>query len=333
MKYTVMILGLLILFSTSFAQFQQFAVARPDGTTYICPTFDSANNKAMDDDIIYLPGGTITGDKTITKRITLIGAGHYPDSTLYTGRTVFSGNIFLEKKCWLEGFEVYPNGISITNAISDSCSFVRIKCQGDLALAGSRGNIIDGSVISGRISGSYYTGGGCPITSNLLIKNSIIRNLIFVKSASVNNCLIFSSGNAVIQDVVFTNCIFYNLFQLDVSTYGCNITSTGNLGNNCIWYQAISLLGQYNYINNQPDTIMVNVPYSSFDYNFNYHLKPNSPYLTAGDYGGQIGIYGGAGSYKDGAVPNNPHIYFKQVASQTNNSGQLQIQFKVRTNN
>jgi hypothetical protein len=333
-RFTLLLL--LIPFSAVLvkAQPQQFAVVRPDGTTYICPTFDSANTKAVDDDIIYMPGVTITGDKTISKRLTLIGTGHYPDSTIYTGKTIFTGKMFLEKKCWLEGFEV-QNIISITSSIADSCSFIRINCLNVLYLAGTNAHIIDGSAIW-WIQGYQYNVGGCPISSNLLLKNSIISKINRIKSSSVSNCLLNGNDQTTTQletqDVVFTNCLFYGFFSLGW-VGSCGIAITGNSSNNCIWYQNINIPGQFNYINNQPDTIMINAPAPGFGYTYNYHLKPNSPYLTAGDDGLQIGIYGGQGPYKEGAVPSNPHIYFKQVSNQTNNNGQLPVQFKVRTNN
>ena len=57
MKKLVFILLTGILFVNDLnAQAPQFAVVRPDGTTYICPSWDSAYNKANNGDNIYLPG-------------------------------------------------------------------------------------------------------------------------------------------------------------------------------------------------------------------------------------------------------------------------------------
>ena len=128
MKRLILSIFTLVIFFTGFAQMPQFAVVRPDGTTYICPTFDSAYVKALDDDYIYLPGTVIAGNKTLSKRLTLIGAGHYPDSTAYTGKTRFTGSFTLENKCSFEGIEI-DGSITITNSSASSSSFTRIKCN------------------------------------------------------------------------------------------------------------------------------------------------------------------------------------------------------------
>ena len=84
-------LSLLTLFvSANFlnAQAPQFAVVRPDGTTYICPTFDSAYNKAANGDNIYLPGGSFSLTNPISKTIHIYGAGSNQDSSAVTGITI-----------------------------------------------------------------------------------------------------------------------------------------------------------------------------------------------------------------------------------------------------
>jgi len=121
------------------------------------------------------------------------------------------------------------------------------------------------------------------------------------------------------------------LFNIDWFAENNCYPLVGNSSNYCINPVAA---GNNNYSSSQADTLFVNSPNaSSFDYQYNYHLKPNSPYLSAGSDGTEIGIYGGNSPYREGAVPSNPHIYFKQVSTQTNSNGQLPVQFKVRTSN
>ncbi|QLH46049.1 MAG: hypothetical protein HWD58_10710 [Bacteroidota bacterium] len=45
------------------------------------------------------------------------------------------------------------------------------------------------------------------------------------------------------------------------------------------------------------------------------------------------GLYGGSTPWKPGMVPGNPHIYFKQISSNTNQNGELPVLIKVRTEN
>src|SRR5574343_88628 len=94
------------------AQSPQFAVVRPNGTTYICPSWDSAYNKAIDGDNIYLPGVTINTQVHLDKKLNLFGAGHHPDSSSATGTTIFTSNFFISKGASdgsIEGIKVlYP---------------------------------------------------------------------------------------------------------------------------------------------------------------------------------------------------------------------------------
>lgn len=332
MRDTVFIVFFLLVSKILCAQNPQFAVVRPDGATYICPTFDSALIKAVDDDFIYLPGANIVGDKTITKRLTLIGTGHYPDSTIYTGKTLFMGNLFLGKKCTLEGFECA--GITISNSAADSCSFIRIKTS-FLDLSATNYHFIDGSVFNVIQSGNPVA---CNAASNILIKNSILAYIQNFQNSDIKNC-IFQSPATPYQTLMTTNCTYTNcVFLTNIRFDGliCNNPLVNTVNNSVyisFWFTAPPL-GQNNIQNNQPDTIFVSYTGSYyFQYYHNYHLRPGSPYLTAGDDGLQIGVYGNTTPYKEGAVPSNPHIYFKQVSAQSNTNGQLPVQFKVRTNN
>lgn len=335
--FSLLILGGFI-FSLN-AQVAQFAVVRPDGTTFICPNFDSAYNKAADDDIIYMPGVVIEGDKTISKRLKLIGTGHYPDSTLITNKTYFNANIHLEKKCWLEGFECMS--IDITNASVSGCSFVRLRINANLNFKGTNNHLVDGSIVGGLIIGIE---GICPnaqFSSEIMIKNSIINAyLYYIKNSYVFNCIFYGDDRWMYtQYVTFTNCVF-NIVDFRNFDYDpCAINHYGNVVRNSINCSLPSnppyLITENNFANISPNSVFVNLVNGlpAFNYVNNYHLQDGSPYLTAGDDGGQIGIYGGPSPYIEGAVPTNPHIYFKQVPPQTNTNGQLPVQIKVRTNN
>jgi hypothetical protein len=79
----------LLLAIISFGQEPHFSVVRLDGTTFICPSLDSAHSKAQDGDKIYLPKGTFNGIN-ISKRLHLIGVGTNTDSAQSSGVTMLS---------------------------------------------------------------------------------------------------------------------------------------------------------------------------------------------------------------------------------------------------
>jgi hypothetical protein len=93
MKRIILSLAIIISSVICFAQAPQFAVVRPDGTTYICPSWDSAYNKAVNGDNIYMPGITINSEIKINKKLFIYGAGHHPDSSIITGKTIVTNNI------------------------------------------------------------------------------------------------------------------------------------------------------------------------------------------------------------------------------------------------
>lgn len=90
MKLTIFILATIMTFSFCIAQIPQFAVVRPNGTTYICPTIDSAYNKAINGDYIYLPGGNFNLTNPISKSLHIYGAGYNQDSSATTNITTFN---------------------------------------------------------------------------------------------------------------------------------------------------------------------------------------------------------------------------------------------------
>lgn len=336
MRALLLFLAIFVVFSISIkAQAPQFAVVRPNGTTYICPTFDSAYVLAQDGDYVYLPGTVIAGNKTIEKSLSIIGAGHYPDSTIYTGKTVFTGQFYISKKCTLEGFEVM-NQIELAMTASNS-SFIRMRMNPGLYLSGADNIYINGSILN-FISGGNASSCISDISTNLYCTNSILTNAYKLQFSSFKNCILlgYTTGTNYINlaNSIFSNCIFSGRYYNDWGFAPNCFSLVGLTTNNCLWQGTIDLPGTNNYVTTNMQLEFVNIGVNVlFDYNFDYHLVPNSSYLTAGDDGTQIGIYGGSTPYKEGAVPSNPHIYFKQVAPQTNSNGFLEVHFKVRTDN
>lgn len=64
-----------------------------------------------------------------------------------------------------------------------------------------------------------------------------------------------------------------------------------------------------------------------------YSIKTTSPAKNGGDDGTDIGIYGGTTPWKNGAIPSNPRIFFKNIANTTDVNGNLPVQIKVSAQN
>jgi hypothetical protein len=148
----------------------------------------------------------------------------------------------------------------------------------------------------------YYNG------SHIFIYGGVYRNNIYLNPGSCGN-------------TNFGNYAFYNNLQLGVSTFqppNNPIATSGNLATS----------------STNPNDIFVNYPTGIDLYNdfhlFDFHIKPNTIAKNAGTDGKDLGIYGGDGFR---AIPAIPWIEYKNVAKQTNNQGQLPINFRVKAKN
>lgn len=330
------------------AQIGQFAVVRPNGTTYICPTWDSAYNKAVNGDNIYMPGITITNAITINKKLYIYGAGHHPDSSAATGKTSVNNNFFIQSDAAggsIEGVNIIGStfGFEYTGKKINGFTIKRCRLE-NIYLSWSGAPPIDSFPTNILITECVLTAMQCAgVTgvNNYFFKNIIrlqithpvfwtIKNNIFLYPL---DALIGTISNCTVENNIFlaatplaygTGCNnnYYNNLKIPGNTflYGC--TSPPGLEIGTITVPTVNDI-----------FIAFNPTYANYPYIDNYHLKPTCPGVNGGTDGTDVGIYGTISPTNAGWVPSNPHIYFKQVAPQTNNSGQLNIQFKVRTNN
>ena len=331
------------------AQQPQFAVVRPNGTSYMCPTWDSAYKKAVDGDFIYLPGVTITTPIKIDKRLYIIGAGIHPDSSGATGKTVWnSGSDYIqlysgasggsiEGVQWETGISFIYTGKKINNYTISRCKVGTILLQGNTVPADSLPtnihinecillqilgynsrsinvvkSIIQGSIqdlISCNFANNIFT-----YTSNVFygVENSILQNNIFLSTQPLHPS--------------YPNRCSNNLYNnLGIATNGG--TFLNGCPSNTGIEQNTMVDGSTNYIFNSYSTSY------TFPFGNNFHLKSTCIGKNAGTDGTDVGIYGTSQPTSEGWVPSNPHIYFKQIDPQTGTNGNLKIQVKVRTNN
>ncbi len=338
MKSHVLILFLLLTIVGVNAQ--QVIVVQGVTKTSAYPTIAAAVEAAQNGDYVYIPGGIFAEENiTITKQLNIIGAGHYPDSTKATGRTVINGSIIFNNGSDYSTIQ----GIYVNNAIQigTTCELAKVKnilisrCNvGSIRLAASN---------SGTTCGARYINiRECIIrntfivsmTQDVLVENSIINCTIRDVNGNVQfkncNIIIPLDRNHFIYNVnscKFTNCIFNTVNQnyVDYSTQYPNTFENCTMPN--VW------AGINTYINCKfnvhPDSIFVNTKIENFQYTHDYHLRPNSQAKGAGTNGTDCGIYGGENPYKEGAVPMNPHIWYKNIPNITDNQGKLNIKIGV----
>lgn len=292
--------------------------------TRIFDSLDSAVAALQNDDILYIPGGNFglpSNGMVIDKNsVSIIGAGHNPDSTIATGRTYLTGGIIV-------------NG--------DNISISGIYLLGNINVDGITSNpIITGFLLKNSNVGSVTLNNDVsnqPETELSSISNNIIRGSIvggYTSSAFISHNIIahqiiyFNGSNVSFSYNIFLKTSGYLFATINGATFYKDIlilgTSLSASSNNTFNYCSISITNPsiyftvgtnvFNNTTSLPTFVGGSLP-SSFNYTFDFHHS-----------GGDLGIYGGNGY---SPIPRNPHIKSAEISEQTDNNGNLQIIFEV----
>jgi hypothetical protein len=289
---------------------------------------------AADGDTLYLPGGFLTSPWDFAKSLTVFGAGHYPDSTLATEKTIITSSISFSDNAdnfHLEGVQIngdvlFGNNQSVNNVTIKRCRFNTIYYYGDYT-----NPCINNLIAQCVINGSFHAINA----QSVLVSNNIIAGKLHDFNTNVvqNNVILsnYYSSYPYYSTQSFTN--FNNstirnnvIFCSDVNAVG----GVGNIVKNNVFaidWDEGSNIASGNYESVDLSTFFVLQSGNVFDYTHNYQLTNSGLYL--GEDGTQVGIYGNFLGYKEGAVPVNPHISTKMIAPQTDSNGEIQLQFQI----
>lgn len=321
---------------------QQRVALNSNGTSTVFSgsnPFLAAYNAASHGDTIYLPGGNMPYPATIDKQLVIIGAGHHPDSSAVTTRTVLNGNLTLAENASgarLEGVHLIGILFTSTNHKVDNLSFLRarfggVHFQGDRTTPCENVTFIE-CIVDGGLS--------LENSRQISFNNSIIGGHIFhSEELTVMNSLILYNStswnglSAVIQNTnnsFFANNVFLRNSYASIVVAGSSLnTFTHNV------FAGVPDAGSNTFVNSHENidisTFFVNQSGHSFNYAHDYNLMDPSSFN--GSDGTQVGVYGGAFPLKAGFIPRNPHFQTKNIPSQTNSDGELQIQLTIEAQN
>ncbi len=308
------------------------------GNTFVFYTssgFQDAYNAAVDGDTIHLPGGHYSS-LTVDKQITIIGTGHFPDSTLVTGHTQINGTMYFGSNADNAHFEgLYITGNLQANAADVTADYFTIhRCliDGDFSLSGSRITptlylLISECVIRGNIDLSN--------TTQAVLRNNIFQSRIHYAYQSLfeNNNFInspyYSGGwhNSLydcdynlIRNNIFAHQVQLQFIYCQNSVIENNVFTTGT-------YDFGTNSSASNYFSAPASTLFINWTSGSFLHSDNFHLTSSVTY--PGNDATECGIYGGAAPWKEGGVPVNPHFIQASIDSQTNSSGEVNVIIKA----
>ena len=338
MKKAFLLMALLCVSTLFFAQTTTQTAMLKHGDNisvyYGLDAFVEANAVAQNGDIITLSSGTFN-PSTITKAITLRGAGCVSDAELMSFPTTITGRVYatipeLENALTIEGvyFETefaVPEHGSLLSPTFIRCNF-------------------------GGVSGGYES-----IMNHALFINCRIKSFfsLHIENTTFNNCVIWESyrqpGYGSGGDVLPVINV-YNSFMVMVGThdnlfaYNSIISSGGTHVNNNSQQDAHSMA--YNCIGILNEESIFGCPnFNCWDYN-NYAdvfesftgedydwttepliLKGSIAAHCLGDDGTQVGIYGGTMPYN--ARPTYMTPYRSTVDHQSTPDGKLKVNIEV----
>ena len=316
---------LISLVSTlSFGQANPIAVVSFNGaTTTLKYTLAEAIEVANNNDIIYLPGGSFSGEVHIAKKLTLIGVGHYPDTSQATGITNIVGNIYFNSGAdgstidglhFTSGYGVIINEGSLQNinVYRSSIEYIRASPSGSLNGGSFRFNVIRNTI---------YTDGNYDHLSNLTVSDCIFSGGLYMgKGAKVANCIFLESGETGDYGLGtnnYTGCIF-------MRGGGLHINGASTFTNCAFSFDGAGYTTSPFFTNcqfNQTSQILFNKDITSvFSYERDYYKVVN---------GLNVGIFSGSSPYTHGALPPTPHINAMNIDGQTGANGTLRVRFNV----
>lgn len=333
MKQITLCVAILILSITNLQA--QRIIALQNGTkVFFHQNIDTIMAHSMSGDTIYLPGYAYNTNLTISKKLTIYGTGHYPDSTIATKQTRIFGTLTLTSGASGSSFE----GVDLEGDISmpvgnayNLITFSRMKFNNlnmNLINQPSSGIQFNECVIVGFVLGSINV-------TNVSFEKCIIQGYLqyFENVTLVEHCVLLLNGcgncsgfsqsnfyksngveansNVIIGNYVLypNTCIFKN--NLIVSTPGLTFPNEGNIEGQALAGIFTNLIAGREYI---------------FDYGNDYRLKPTSAGVGAGLDNTDTGVYGTENPYK--VTPSTPYVSGMNNAAQVKN-GKLAVDITV----
>ena len=314
------------------AQAQQKFNVQNRTKTEFYDDLETAVQKAVSGDTIYLPGRVIQveNDVIIDKKLAIIGAGCDVDSI---------GGLQTTEIKKGTGYATinFRNGSNCS--LLTGCIVGTIQFGHNNEYNEPQQNIQNVTIWRNKINNDSYL--GVSVTNNqvkqIIVSENILRGSIFANRASeciINNNLVASYINSLKDSRIYNNVSSVN--SLEGCTVENNFIRNLSMGSNSS-YNNNAFGGNYTFSsgsNNGSNNLMGQTTQQTFEVNdLNYpknlKIRDTSPCKNAGTDGTDIGIFGGPAPYKAGAVPFNPHITRSAISAQTDKDGKIKVDIQV----
>jgi hypothetical protein len=340
MKTVLLIVTCILAISLS-AEAQRKVVLHHQGNATIFNSnnaFLDAYDASVDGDTIYLPGGQY-GGLTLSKRLHIYGVGYHIDSTNATQYTYISGSISFSDGSdgsIIQGLYI-GSGITVNYGHKVDNLVIRRNYIGSTVSFSGDFNASESSKSSNiefyeNIVGDVVS---CEFSTNIHIHHNVFKRLMNIKENGWihHNLWIESHYNAISNTF---NSLFENNY-IENGWWGFSNVTNNTFRNNAFNFNPTADLNN-SWINSYSSILVntlfvnTNTPYNFQQFNLS-DLHLTDPLIYIGSDGTQIGLYGGPNPFKQGGIPENPHIQFKNIATQTDSNGDIQIEIKVASQN
>ena len=318
---------LLAIMATTGLYAQQISVVSSGGSTSLYRTLQEAIEGASPGSVIYLPGGgfTISDEVKITKKLTIIGIGHYSKSGNVDGITNIGGNLFFNQGsdgsavmgCYITG-NVYVgyDETAVNDILIRYCNLNSVQVKSSICLETT-------------VNQSYVRGNSSFNSSKANITNNVIHGFTGLQYGIVNNN-IFIGG-------VYTNASGYPTgYYVFLSSNNCMMNNNIFVVTAYEQYGSVSNTAHNNFGKSDYGIGFINI--GGVDWNnvfINYNggaISPASDFHfkeAYSQYENQVGIYAGTG-FNDQQIAPVPYIVAKRVDEQTDASGKLNVKIRVK---
>jgi hypothetical protein len=312
---------------------------------------DIIANNAVPGDTIILPGGEVGQGLgiSITKPLTIIGAGIYPEGAPVTNITTISNGpggsnasrLYLTDDASgvkIQGVKITRSvqiSNDITNALFDRCDFTNTVTYifNTLDNYSPTGLIFSQCIFRDGVN-FFLPGLGISI-SNSVIENNLMFGT-YMSNGQITQCIFLDSNlgsSGINQGVTYTNCAFIN------SSSGGMVVNNASTFYHCLFAPdngTVTFGTDPVHIGDQITTfnsnnIFTNASADDFGYEYDYTPAPGSDLLGNGVDGQNIGLYGpGTTGWKPYAIPSNPHwTQFTPNGNIVTNGGTIQVHIKA----
>jgi hypothetical protein len=296
--------------------------------------FNSAYEAAVDNDTIYLAGGSFVPPTLIEKKLVIYGVGHYEGASTATRITTINGSLKLGDGAdgtHLEGLLVTGTLSFKDNEAINDVVIKRCNIKGTVYINGTMTTPSESVVfIENVLSGLNLSN-----LENSIFYNNIIQGTIdkLVNVTLLNNNFLYNGYRSSYVINYASNCMFKNnIFSKNYySDHVCSGSGASTWSNN-FFISTNPILGTNSTTSNNYTVVLseiyVNQSGDSFSYEHDYHLQPGVA-TNLGDDGKEVGIYGGYHPWKTSSIPVIPHISNNNINSTSTEDGKLHIDITV----